>query len=42
MVKRFVENFFTEKTPDFFQRGIMNLPNRWRKVIDARGDYCSD
>ena len=42
MVKRFVENFFTEKTPDFFQRGIMNLPNRWRKVIDARGDSCSD
>ena len=32
-------NFFAQKSQDFYERGILSLPARWRKVIDSNGAY---
>jgi hypothetical protein len=32
-------NFFGEKSQDFYERGILSLPERWRQVIDSNGAY---
>ena len=31
--------FFDSKSVDFFVKGISDLPNRWRKVVQSNGDY---
>lgn len=35
-------NFFNNKSKDFYERGIMTLPNRWQQVIDTNGEYLHD
>ncbi len=32
-------NFFDQKSQDFYERGILSLPERWRQVIDSNGAY---
>jgi hypothetical protein len=32
-------NFFGQKSQDFYKRGILSLPKRWRQVIDSNGAY---
>ena len=32
-------NFFGQKSQDFYERGILSLPERWRQVIDSNGAY---
>jgi hypothetical protein len=32
-------NFFDKKSQDFYERGILSLPERWRQVIDSNGAY---
>jgi histone-lysine N-methyltransferase SETMAR len=32
-------NFFGQKFQDFYERGILSLPERWRQVIDNNGAY---
>ena len=32
-------NFFDQKSHDFYEGGILSLPERWRPVIDSNGAY---
>ena len=32
-------NFFDQKSQDFYERGILSLPERCRQVIDSNGAY---
>lgn len=34
-----IDQFFSSKSPEFYRDGIMDLPRRWQKVIDADGMY---
>ena len=34
-----IANFFAQKSVDFYERGILSLPDRWRRVIDTDGAY---
>ena len=34
--------FFDSQPAEFWQRGIQSLPDRWRQVIDAQGEYIVD
>ena len=41
-VKMDIANFFGQKSQDFYERGILSLPERWRQVIDSRGAYVTE
>ncbi|KAF2347450.1 hypothetical protein FHG87_021794 [Trinorchestia longiramus] len=41
-VKSFLDIFFTNKEPTFFEQGIKNLPHRWQMVVDEHGNYFID
>ena len=32
-------NFFGQKSQDFYERGMLSLPERWQQVIDSNGAY---
>jgi hypothetical protein len=32
-------NFFGQKSQDFYERGILSLPERWLQVINSNGAY---
>jgi [histone H3]-lysine36 N-dimethyltransferase SETMAR len=34
-----LENFFSQKSQGFYERGILSLPERWQQVIDSDGAY---
>ena len=34
--------FFADKDQKFYERGIMRLPERWKKVIQQNGKYIID
>lgn len=38
-IKDELARFFESQSADFWQRGILALPERWRRVIDLHGDY---
>ena len=38
-LKTYLENFFCEKSIEFYVIGILCLPGRWRHVIDNNGAY---
>jgi histone-lysine N-methyltransferase SETMAR len=38
-VKLFVQQWLDEQPQAFFERGIMKLPLRWRRCIEAKGEY---
>lgn len=35
-------NFFNQKSPGFYEQGILSLPERWRQVIESNGAYIVD
>ena len=35
-------NSFDQKTQDFYESGILSLPERWQQVIDSNGAYILD
>lgn len=41
-LKKSLENFFNNKSPDFYSRGISELPTRWQQVVDSDGAYICD
>ena len=41
-VKMDIANFFGQKSQDFYERGILSLPERWRQVIDSSGTYITE
>jgi len=32
-------SFFDQKSQEFYERGILSLPERWQQVIDSNGAY---
>jgi hypothetical protein len=34
-----LKNFFSQKSQDFYKRGILSLPERSRQVIDSNGAF---
>jgi histone-lysine N-methyltransferase SETMAR len=38
-LKMDLANFFAQKSQDFYERGILALPERWQQVIDSNGAY---
>jgi hypothetical protein len=34
--------FFGQKSQDFYEHGILSLPERWRQVIDSNRAYIVD
>jgi histone-lysine N-methyltransferase SETMAR len=41
-LEKWIEDFFNQKSPDFYRSGIMDLARRWRYVVDNDGAYCVD
>ena len=41
-LKSTIETFFSNKSPEFYAGGMLQLPVRWRKVVDIGGDYYTD
>ena len=41
-LKMDVANLFDQKSKDFYERGILSLPERWRQVIDTSGTYITE
>ena len=41
-VKSHLDQFFADKDQKFYERGILNLPERWQKVIEQNGKYIID
>ncbi|CAF1612299.1 unnamed protein product [Rotaria magnacalcarata] len=41
-VKMDIVNFFGQKSQDFYESGILSLPERWRQVIDSSDTYISE
>ena len=37
--KRHLEQFFAQKDKKFWEDGIMELPEKWQKVVEQRGEY---
>lgn len=40
-LKSGIETFFKSLSPEFFAKGIFELPERWSTVIDTDGDYIT-
>ena len=38
-LKRYIQQFFDSKPPEFYARGIYDLPRRWHEVVDSHGKY---
>ena len=41
-IKMDLLNFFDQNTQDFYESGILSLPERWEQVIDSNGAYILD
>ena len=41
-VKSHLVQFFADKDQKFYERGIIQLPERWKKVIKQNGKYIID
>ena len=41
-LKSEIETFFSSQRPDFYAKGIFELPKRCSKVIDTDGEYITD
>ncbi|KAL4478243.1 hypothetical protein ABPG72_016555 [Tetrahymena utriculariae] len=41
-LRNFIESYFNSKDQQFFNEGIRNLPNKWKKVLECNGDYFYD
>ncbi len=41
-LEKWIEDFFNQKSSDFYRNGIMDLERRWGFVVDNNGAYCVD
>jgi histone-lysine N-methyltransferase SETMAR len=41
-IKRELANFFDQKSKDFYEPGILSLPERWRQIVDSNGAYIAE
>ena len=37
--KRLPEQFFAQKDKKFWEDGIMQLPEKWQKLVEQNGEY---
>ncbi|XP_025262477.1 histone-lysine N-methyltransferase SETMAR-like [Camponotus floridanus] len=42
LLKNYLDSFFAEKTQDFYERGIMKLPERWKSIVQNNGAYITE
>jgi len=42
VLKNHLDDFFAQKSQDFYERGIMKLVKRWQKVIEQNGKHLVD
>ncbi|GFU81597.1 histone-lysine N-methyltransferase SETMAR [Trichonephila clavipes] len=40
-VKNHLDKFFARKDQNFYERGVMLLPERWQKVKEQNGQYIT-
>ena len=40
-LKKFIGDFFANKSPEFYNDGIISLPEHWKWVVDNKGAYYS-
>ena len=40
-LKMDIANFFSQKSQDFYKRGILSLPELWRQVVESSGAYIT-
>ena len=38
-LKKFLQDFFSSKSQEFYANGILSLPKRWQQVVDNNGAY---
>jgi histone-lysine N-methyltransferase SETMAR len=38
-LKTYLEDFFKSKEPEFYAKGIHDLPRRWQEIINSNGQY---
>ena len=38
-LKKFLQDFFSSKSQEFYANGILSLPKRWQQVLDNNGAY---
>lgn len=38
----YIDNFFKSKSQEFYYNGIMQLPSRWRHVVECNGEYINN
>ena len=41
-LKSGLQNFFDQKSPEFYRKGIYDLPERWQYIVDHDGAYFGD
>jgi len=42
LLRNYLDSFFAEKNQDFYERGIMELPKRWKSIVQNNGAYITD
>ena len=42
LLKNYLDSFFTEKPQDFYERGIMKLPKRWKSIVQNNRAYITE
>jgi len=42
LLRNYLDSFFAEKNQDFYERGIMELPERWKSIVQNNGAYIKD
>ncbi|XP_025163702.1 histone-lysine N-methyltransferase SETMAR-like [Harpegnathos saltator] len=42
VLKNHLDDFFAQRSQDFYERRIMKLVERWQKVIEQNGTYLVD
>ena len=41
-IEQCMTDFFAQKTPQFYRRGIFLLQSRWRRIIENNGEYINE
>ena len=42
LLKNYLDSFFAEKPQDFYERGILKLPKRWKSIVQNNGAYVTE
>jgi len=42
LLRNYLDSFFAKSNQDFYERGIMELPERWKSIVQNNGAYITD